>query len=124
MCHLTVRNLSEICQLCKSVIKLSVMCLETVSNLSFSKMCQKSVGIVQKMYQKSVGNHYCVKIVSTCYTNMCQKSVILLPSDTFLTHFHHQTQSILGNIGSRKLSQICQKSASDTFLIPYEGNIF
>ena len=74
------------------------MCPETVSNLSFSQMCQKSVGIVKKMYQKSVRIHKCVKTPSTCCTKMYQKSVILLPSDTFLTHFHHQTWSILGNI--------------------------
>ena len=50
------------------------------------------------MYQKSVRIHKCVKTLSTCCTKMYQKSVILLPSDTFLTHFHHQTWSILGNI--------------------------
>ena len=99
------------------------MCQETVRNLSFSKMCHKSVGIVQKMCQKSVRIFKCVKIVSTCCMKMCQKSVILLPSDTFLTHFQHQTWNILGNIGSKKLSQICQKSISDTFLTHYEGNI-
>ena len=123
MCHLSVVNLSENCQLCKTVRKLSIMCQKTVSNLSYSKICQKSVRKVQKMYQKSVSLHKCVIIVSTCCTKWCHKTVILPHSDTFLTHFHHQIWSILGNIGRRKLSQICQKSISDTFLTHYEGNI-
>ena len=61
------------------------MCQKTNRNLSFSKMCQKSVQIVQKMYQKSVRIHNCVKIVSNCCTKMCQLSVISLHSDTFPT---------------------------------------
>ena len=75
------------------------------------------------MYQKTVRIHKCVQIVSTCRTIMCQNSVILLLSDTFPTHFHHQKQRSLGNIVSRKLSEFCHKSTSDTFLTHNKGNI-
>ena len=95
MCHLSVINLSENCQLCKSVRKLSIMCQKTVSNLLFSKICQKSVGKVQKIYQKSVSLHKCVIIVSTCCTKLCHKTVIFPHSDTFLTHFHHQISTCM-----------------------------
>ena len=85
-------------------------------------MCQKSVGIAKNMYQKTVGIHKCVKIVSTCHT-MCQNSVILPLSDTFQTHLGHQKQRSLGNIVNRKLLEFCHKSRSNTFLTHNEGNI-
>ena len=116
MCQKTVRKLSEICQFQKCVKKLSEMCQISVRNMSLSKMCQKSVTDKSKICQINIRIYKYVINMLVWYTEICQKSVKLTFSDTFLTHFRWLIGNILWNIGIRKLSEISQKSNFDRFM--------
>ena len=73
--------------MCVSYVILSenVKCVKKLSLICYFKKCvRKECWNSSKIYQISVWSPFCVKMVSTCYRKMCQKYVILLPSDTFL----------------------------------------
>ena len=76
--HISVRNLSENCQLQKTVRKLSEMCQISVRKLSDANMCQNSIRKDLEMHQKCVSFYKCVRKRSEFYLENSQISVIIL----------------------------------------------
>ena len=87
MCQISVWNLSENCQLQKTVRKVSEMCLISVWNLSVKKFCQKYVRSNLEMSLKCIRYHKCVRKLSVSGMEICQKTVINISTDRFQTHF-------------------------------------
>ena len=112
--------MSEICQLQKTVRKLSEMCQICVRNLSDSKLCQKCVKTDLENYKKSVWCQKCVWKLSYFATKNCLKSVISEPTDRFLTHIFSDPETFSWNICHKNVSENCQISTSDIFLTHFK----
>ena len=67
LCLISVWNLSENCQLQKTVRKVSEMCLISVINLSDSELCHKYVRWDLEMSPKCVITHNCVRKLSVSF---------------------------------------------------------
>ena len=86
ICQISVRNMSENCQLKKCVRKLSCMCQNSIRKLSDANICQKSIRKDLEIHQKCVRFYKCVRKLSVLYLENCLKSVRNITFDTFLTH--------------------------------------
>ena len=83
----SVWNLSENCQLQKTVRKLSEMCQISVWNLSVTKLCQKYVRSNLEMSLKCIRYHKCVRKLAVSDMEICRKTVIDISTDRFQTDF-------------------------------------
>ena len=86
--QISVRILSEICQLQKIVRTESEMCQISVRKLSDANICQKSIRKDLEMHQRCVRFYKCVRRLSLIYFKKSQNSVRNILSDRFLTHFY------------------------------------
>ena len=88
------------CQLQKSVRKLTEMCRICVRKLSDSKICKKSVRLELEMSQKCGRTKNCVRKLSVSDFQMCQKSVRTNSTDRYLTHLYSDLETFSGNIAT------------------------
>ena len=124
ICHTSVRNLSENCQLQKTVIIVSENCQITIRNLSFTKLCQNSVRKNTKFLRKCVRTSNYVRKLSVTDSEMCQNSVRKSLTDIFLTYFCTGDETLSGNIWCKKPSKHSQNWFSDSFLTIFSLQCF
>ena len=79
--QISVRILSENCQLQKTVRTESEMCQISVRKLSDANICQKSIRKDLEMHQRCVRFYKCVRRLSLIYFKKSQNSVRNILSD-------------------------------------------
>ena len=81
------------CQLQKSVRKLTEMCRICVRKLSDSKICQKSVRLELEMSQKCGRTRNCGRKLSVSDFKMCWKYVRSNSTDRYMTHLYSDLET-------------------------------
>ena len=84
--HISVRILSENCQIKKCVRNQWSMCQTSIKKLSGANICQNSIREDLENHQKCVRFYKCVRKLSVLYLENCLKCVRNITFDTFLTH--------------------------------------